>query len=355
MTHTSRSLPAAALPSTICCQSTVITPTEFARLAIQSPSPRAATGLAVSEVGLIGTGAVDAVRNTVGRWHHPDALMRSPGVVFENPGIQLVLRCLKRAEYPVGAELGPQLPVEPLDLPRRGRRPRLGQQMLDPVLAQDPVEQHLHRRLVEPAREHLPVIREDLPRQPITLQRQPQTLGDTPCVLPQHQERGHAEPRVIIDPGQCLRPAPVREHEPTDDVHLPQLHRPPTLPPLPLPIPRTPRRRIDQPETQQRPIRPRHRRHRLHADPPELIHQPPRPPRRMPAPQIHQRNLDHRRHLQRRRPRPMRPIRPPLETIGLIPGQPLMNRLTRHPETGGHTRHRLAILDDRENGLIPLL
>src|SRR6478672_6266291 len=40
--------------------------------------------------------------------------------------------------------------MPPLDLPRRGRRPELGQQMINAVLAADPVEQHLRRtRLVE--------------------------------------------------------------------------------------------------------------------------------------------------------------------------------------------------------------
>jgi len=75
---------------------------------------------------------------------------------------------------------------------------------------------------------------------------------------------------MIIDTSQRLRPPPVRKQEPTDNIHLPQLHRPVPRPPLPLPIPRTPASRINQPEPQQRSIRPGLGRHRLHARPRKL-------------------------------------------------------------------------------------
>ena len=51
-------------------------------------------------------------------------------IVFAHPRVQLVLRRLQRGKHSIGAKLHPQCPVKPLHLPRRRRRPRLGQQML---------------------------------------------------------------------------------------------------------------------------------------------------------------------------------------------------------------------------------
>ena len=104
--------------------------------------------------------------------------------------------------------------------------------MLDAVLPQDPVEEHLHRRLVEPAGEHLPVIREDLLRHPVGPQCQRQARTDPLGGLPHDHERADTEPGVVIDPGQRLNPAPVGQYEPTHHIHLPQLHRGAALPVL---------------------------------------------------------------------------------------------------------------------------
>ena len=52
----------------------------------------------------------------------------------------------------------------------------------------------------------------------------------------------------------------------------------------------------------------------------------------------------------------MRPITQALQPAGLVPGQPRMHRLARHPEPGRHLGHRLdPSLDHRQHGLIPLL
>lgn len=58
---------------------------------------------------------------------------------------------------------------------------------------------------------------------------------------------------------------------------------------------------------------------------------------------------------QQARLRPMRPVRQPIKAAVLIARQPHVQRLTRHPEPRRHSRHRLALSDDRANRLIPLL
>ena len=70
--------------------------------------------------------------------------------------------------------------MKPLDLARRGRRARLGQQMLDTVLAADRIKEHLHRRMMEPAREHLAVVGQDLLWRPIGGQGVAQSVADCP-------------------------------------------------------------------------------------------------------------------------------------------------------------------------------
>ena len=50
-------------------------------------------------------------------------------------------------EIPAGVELDPQGAMEALDLAGCGRRPWLRQQVLDAVVAADPVEEYLHRGL----------------------------------------------------------------------------------------------------------------------------------------------------------------------------------------------------------------
>ncbi len=162
------------------------------------------------------------------------------------------------------------------------------------------------------------------------------------------------EPRVVIDSRQHLGPSAVGEQEPTDDVHLPQLHRRAAFPPFPLAITRPPRARVDQVQPDQRPIGPRLR-HREPSPLGQLKTQPPRTPRRMRQPQLHQRDLNRRRHLMRTRTRTMRTVPKTSQPAGLVLGQPRMHGLTRHPEPGRHARHCLAVGDHRPHGLIPLL
>jgi hypothetical protein len=97
--------------------------------------------------------------------------VRPVGVVDLHPGIQRLLRRLRRPPLALEVieELRAHRLVQPLHLPRRGRRVRRGQQVRDPVLVTHPVEPHQPRRAHRPAParrgaagEHLPVVGEHL-------------------------------------------------------------------------------------------------------------------------------------------------------------------------------------------------
>ena len=145
--------------------------------------------------------------------------------------VQLGLRRGQVREDPVGAELGAHRPVEPLDLPGRGRRPGLGQQVLDAVLPADPVEEHLHRRPVEPAGEHLAVVGQDLLRAPRRSASPPPAPHRPAARTPAASERADTEPGVVIDPGQRLGPAsrpPAGTRRPRPAATAPSAPRAPT-------------------------------------------------------------------------------------------------------------------------------
>jgi hypothetical protein len=99
-------------------------------------------------------------------------LVRPGGVVVLDPLVEGLLGRLQAGERClVAEEFRAQAAVKPLDLAGRGETARLGQQMLDPVLAADRIKEHLHRRMMEPAGEHLAVIGQDLLGHPIGGQR----------------------------------------------------------------------------------------------------------------------------------------------------------------------------------------
>ena len=128
--------------------------------------------------------------------------------------------------------------------------------MINPVLPADPVEEHLNRRVEEPAGEHLAVVGQDLFWHPVGLQRGDQPVTDRLRPLSRHQPRRHAEPGVVIDTGQRLGPRPVGQRETADHIHLPQLHRRRPLPPLPDLLAAVPASRVDHPGPHQRPVDP---------------------------------------------------------------------------------------------------
>jgi hypothetical protein len=122
--------------------------------------------------------------------------------------------------------------MEPLDLAGGGGMSGSGQQMLDAVLAADPVEQHLGVLEPEPAGEHLAVIGEDLLGNPMATHRLGEMGAHRPAGRSDHHPCAHDEPGVVIDAREHLALAPIGQQHTTHDVHLPQLHRSGALPAL---------------------------------------------------------------------------------------------------------------------------
>jgi hypothetical protein len=201
--------------------------------------------------------------------------------------------------------------VEPLDLPGGRRAPGRRQQVVDAVLAADPVEQHLDVLRREPTREYLAVVREHLLGEPVVAHR----LGEVPTDRAARRTLHHAgadhEPGVVVDPGQDLALLPVREQHPADDVHLPQLHRAAALPPFEPAVASTSGPRLDQTCALERPIDPRTRRHRNDSCPRGLVHEPAWSPVGVPPTRLEDLHLDRRVHLMRAPRRPMGPVGEP--------------------------------------------
>jgi hypothetical protein len=110
---------------------------------------------------------------------------------------------------------------------------------------------------------------------------------------------------MVIDRGDRLELAAVLEQHRTHHVQLPQLHRPPALPPAVLPPRAALAARVDHAQPDQRPADRRPARQRLDALAFQPIAQPVGTPARMQPAQLDQPHLDHRGHLMRTRPRPM--------------------------------------------------
>ena len=164
------------------------------------------------------------------------------------------------------------------------------------------------------------------------------------------------DPGVVVDPGQRLGVAarsPAGTRRPHPSATTPSEPTAPTASTSATACRR--RAGLDHPRPQQRPIRRRRRRQQATPPPRQLVHQPPRPPVRPRTPQLQQRGLDLGRHLMRTRPRPMRPVHQPFQTLSLIPRPPGMHRLPRHPGLLRSLRHTQPVGDHRQHGLIPLL
>ena len=109
-------------------------------------------------VGSTGSAGSDAARRK--RSHgttSPMPLMPSVVVVFVHPPIELGLRVSDRFEHFAVQELARSVLMPPLHLARRRRRPRRRQDVFDPVLAADPIKQHLTLARPEPPVNTLPL------------------------------------------------------------------------------------------------------------------------------------------------------------------------------------------------------
>ena len=243
--------------------------------------------------------------------------------------------------------------MEPLDLPRRGRRPRLGQPVDDAVVPADPVEQHLPA-LAEPVGELLAIVSEDFPGHPEGAQRGGERQADGPPGGPGHHRGDHAVPGMIIDPGHDLGLSPVGQERPADDVQLPQRHRLIPLPPQVAVLRPLPGARLDQPVPDQHPVDAHPRRRRDHPGLAQLMRQPQRTPLRMLPAHLAHRRLHLRRCLMRARIRPLRPVRQRAQAALLIAADPGMHALPGHPGPGGGLSHRHSGFDLQDSA-IPLL
>ena len=136
-------------------------------------------------------------------------------------------------------ELVTQRLVPPLDLAGRGRRPGAVRMWRIPFSPADPIEQHLAGPGPNRPVNTLPLsvrISSGTPWRPSPAPTRRTPAAPSPAPRPAQRH----EPRVIIDPRHDLRLGPIREADPPDDVHLPQLHRPrpfPTLVIRTLPLP----------------------------------------------------------------------------------------------------------------------
>src|SRR5581483_9293092 len=139
-------------------------------------------------------------------------------------------------------------------------------------------------------------------------------------------------------------------------IHLPQLHRRPTLPPSVVLPPPAPIAGLHQAMAHQRPVHTRTARQRPDTRPFQLPDDPRRPPPRMISPELDHPRLHHRAHLMRARRRPRGPVRQPRQpTLIGIPGQPLVHRLPRHTTPARHLRDADAFFQDLQHRPVPLL
>jgi hypothetical protein len=244
--------------------------------------------------------------------------------------------------------------VEPLDL--AGGRGAAGgrEQVIDPVLAADPVEQHLGLARPEPAREDLAVVGQDLLGDPVGPHRLGEVPADGPAGGADHHPGAHDEPRVVVDAGQDLARGPVGEQDPAHDVELPQLHGLAALPAAEPAVPAASGLGIDQPGSLQRPVDPRTRRDRFQARPGRLVHEPSWSPIGVAPSRLEHPHLDHRGHLMRAPRRSVGPVGQTREPLILVAAQPPMHRLAGHAEAARHLHDWDPIADHREHRLIPL-
>src|SRR6266498_1836106 len=291
----------------------------------------------------------------LGRGLPVECLVRPAMGVVVHPRVDDLLGDLDAGQRPDRVEqLGLQRLVEPLHLPRRGRRAHRGQPLGDPVLPQDPLEQHLGRaRLAEPTSELRAVVGQQLLRHARAPQRRHQRPAHRPASRPRQHRRTDAVARVVVHPGQHLGLCPTGQPN-LDQVHLPQLHRP-----LPLPaFERTlaaPTLRLDQPVADQQPPDPSPRRQRRHPTPLQLVQQPLWPPARVRPAQLAHPGLDGCWHLVRAARRPVRAVRQALQPALAVPVDPRMDRLARHPVALRNPAHRQSRLQHLDHGVVALL
>jgi hypothetical protein len=122
------------------------------------------------------------------RGHVADPLVLPVVVVVPHPPVECLLGLLHRGEGGSSEELLAHRLVQPLDLPRGGRRVGGGEEVADPVVQADPVEQHIGRLSTELAGEDLAVVREDRSGTP---------WRESPSMRPSHTGRAVARETTL--------------------------------------------------------------------------------------------------------------------------------------------------------------
>src|SRR5271170_4020613 len=163
----------------------------------------------------------------------------------------------------------------------------------------DPVEQHGSWTEAEASSEDLAVVSEDLLGRSMGLERKTQCRTDLARRCLGDDPRTDAEPRVVVDARHDLDLGAVLQEEPTDDVHLPQLHGPRALPALVVRALLLSTLRLDQPVTHQGPIDRRATRQRVSALSQQMGPDRSRTPPRMGEAKVHDPRFDRSRRLVR--------------------------------------------------------
>ena len=132
----------------------------------------------------------------------------------------------------LGDELAAQGAVPPLDLAGRGGAGGLGEDVGDPVLAADLVEEHLGVVAPEAPGEDLAVVGQDLLGHPPAREGGHEVLTDRARRGPGHDPVADEEAAVVVDAGEDLGLGAVGGEYRAHHVHLPELHGPAPLPAL---------------------------------------------------------------------------------------------------------------------------
>src|SRR6266511_4544784 len=138
--------------------------------------------------------------------------------VLLDEGVQGLLGLLDGGEGVLGEELVPEGPVKALHLPGGGGRADPGEDVGDPVLPADPVEQGLPLVRAVPGGEHLAVIGEDLLGEPVAAKGLGERVAHPAGGGPGREPGGHAEPGVIVDRRKYLQLGPIGQEHPAHDV-----------------------------------------------------------------------------------------------------------------------------------------
>ena len=234
---------------------------------------------------------------------------------------------VERVEAAAGQQLGPQGFVEPFDLAGGGGAADPGEQVGDPLLAADAVEQHLTGVGAEAAGEDLAIVSQQLLWAAMAVQGSPEHPADGPGVGPLHQPGGYAEPGVVVDAGHGLEFVAIGQPDPTHDVHLPQLHGPAAFPAAVVGLWSPSWLGLDEAVTDQRPVDAGQAGWRVEAATDKFVGQAALAPAWMVAAQFAQASLDRGRHLVRAAVGAMGAVGERVQPAGGVTAQPAVDSL----------------------------